>query len=62
MGLQRGDGRGGRVSGAGALTLYRVRLQVVMGTVSATCFMSSASTMHSAYQPARTSPWYNQAN
>ena len=33
-------------------TLYRVLLQVVIGTVSATCFMSSASTMHSAYQPA----------
>ena len=38
------------------LTLYRVLLHVVIGTVSATCFMSSASTMHSAYQPARASP------
>ena len=40
-------------SAGGVRTLYRVLLQVVMGTVSATCFMSSASTMHSAYQPAR---------
>ncbi len=33
-------------------TLYRVLLHVVIGTVSATCFISRASTMHRAYQPA----------